>query len=52
MPAVLFVTFTFGGGVLFLLADGSVRAITAGVNVDTWAGALTPAGGEVLANDW
>jgi prepilin-type N-terminal cleavage/methylation domain-containing protein len=34
------------------LGDGSVRAISAGITGATWAAALTPAGGEVLANDW
>jgi prepilin-type N-terminal cleavage/methylation domain-containing protein len=34
------------------LGDGSVRAISGGVTARTWANALTPAGGEVLANDW
>jgi prepilin-type N-terminal cleavage/methylation domain-containing protein len=34
------------------LADGSVRSISAGISVDTWAAALTPAGGEVLGSDW
>jgi prepilin-type N-terminal cleavage/methylation domain-containing protein len=34
------------------LADGSVRAISGSVNVNTWAAALTPAGGEVLGADW
>jgi Protein of unknown function (DUF1559) len=34
------------------LGDGSVRAIRGSVSPQTWADALTPAGGEVLANDW
>jgi hypothetical protein len=34
------------------LADGSVRTLSASITPQTWAAALTPAGGEVLANDW
>jgi prepilin-type N-terminal cleavage/methylation domain-containing protein len=34
------------------LADGSVRAIRPSITPQTWAAALTPAGGETLANDW
>ena len=34
------------------LADGSVRTISASVTPVTWAAALTPAGAEVLGNDW
>jgi prepilin-type N-terminal cleavage/methylation domain-containing protein len=34
------------------LADGSVRVISASITPATWAAALTPAGGEVLGNDW
>jgi prepilin-type N-terminal cleavage/methylation domain-containing protein len=34
------------------LGDGSVRTVSAGISPITWASALTPAGGEVLSNDW
>jgi prepilin-type N-terminal cleavage/methylation domain-containing protein len=34
------------------LADGSVRTLSAGMSPITWAFALTPAGGEVLPEDW
>jgi hypothetical protein len=34
------------------LADGSVRSLSGGISAVTWAAALTPAGNEVLANDW
>jgi prepilin-type N-terminal cleavage/methylation domain-containing protein len=34
------------------LADGSVRALSASLTPDTWAAAITPAGGEVLGTDW
>src|SRR5262245_29982573 len=34
------------------LGDGSVRALSATINPATWAAALTPAGGEVLDNEW
>jgi prepilin-type N-terminal cleavage/methylation domain-containing protein len=34
-----------------LLADGSVRGVAPSINPSTWAGALTPSGGEVLT-DW
>jgi prepilin-type N-terminal cleavage/methylation domain-containing protein len=33
-----------------LLADGSVRGMSASIDPVIWAGALTPAGGEVLGN--
>jgi prepilin-type processing-associated H-X9-DG protein len=34
------------------LADGSVRFVAQGISANTWAQALTPAGGEVLGSDW
>ncbi len=34
------------------LADGSVRFLAAGISPTTWWQACTPAGGEVLNNDW
>ena len=34
------------------MSDGSIRVISASITPATWAAALTPAGGEVLANDW
>jgi prepilin-type N-terminal cleavage/methylation domain-containing protein len=34
------------------LGDGSVKSVSSGISYATWAGALTPAGGEVLGNDW
>jgi hypothetical protein len=34
------------------LADGSVRTVSGGISALTWYQALTPAGGEVLSNDW
>lgn len=33
-----------------LLADGSVRGVSPSISAGTWAGALTPTGGEVLTN--
>jgi prepilin-type N-terminal cleavage/methylation domain-containing protein len=40
------------GGVLVGLADGSVRTVAPGISFNTWTAAITPAGGEVLGNDW
>ena len=34
------------------MGDGSVRTVSAAVSPLTWAGALTPAGGEVPGSDW
>jgi prepilin-type N-terminal cleavage/methylation domain-containing protein/prepilin-type processing-associated H-X9-DG protein len=34
------------------MADGSVRGLSTGVSSTTWWYAVTPAGGEVLPNDW
>ena len=34
------------------LSDGSVRSVSASISPNTWWAALTPAGGEVLGNDW
>ncbi len=39
------------GGINALMMDGSVRNITSGVNVNAWAAALTPNGGETLNLD-
>jgi prepilin-type N-terminal cleavage/methylation domain-containing protein len=40
------------GGILVALADGSVRNVADGVSSQTWWAACTPAGGEVLGDDW
>jgi len=39
-------------GIQVGLGDGSVRSVGSGVSQTTWNAALTPAGGEVLGNDW
>ncbi|MCI0703672.1 MAG: DUF1559 domain-containing protein [Planctomycetia bacterium] len=39
------------GVCMTLLADGSVKGVSPSVNAATWAGAVTPTGGEVLG-DW
>jgi hypothetical protein len=39
-------------GILVGLGDGSVRLVGSSVSPDTWWAACTPAGGEVLGNDW
>jgi prepilin-type N-terminal cleavage/methylation domain-containing protein/prepilin-type processing-associated H-X9-DG protein len=40
------------GGINVGLGDGSVRFVSQGVSGATWFAATTPAGGEVLNNDW
>jgi prepilin-type N-terminal cleavage/methylation domain-containing protein len=40
------------GAVLVTLADGSVRPISPAISMKTWNAVLTPAGREVLGNDW
>lgn len=40
------------GGMLIALADGSVRTIAPSVAESTYWALVTPAGGEVLGNDW
>jgi prepilin-type processing-associated H-X9-DG protein len=40
------------GGINVGLGDGSVRFVRQAMNPNTWWFALTPAGGEVLGNDW
>jgi hypothetical protein len=40
------------GGILAGMGDGSVRLVNQGVSNTTWFAACTPAGGEVLPNDW
>ncbi|MBV9126387.1 MAG: DUF1559 domain-containing protein [Planctomycetes bacterium] len=39
-------------GMVVGLADGSVRTVSGSMSQLTWNNALTPAGGEVLGNDW
>jgi prepilin-type N-terminal cleavage/methylation domain-containing protein len=39
-------------GMLIALFDGSVRTVRPGVSPETFWAAVTPAGGEVLGNDW
>jgi hypothetical protein len=34
------------------LADASVRSVSSAVTGSTWWSACTPAGNEVLGNDW
>jgi prepilin-type processing-associated H-X9-DG protein len=40
------------GGINVGLGDGSVRFLNQGISGKTFFAATTPAGGEVLANDW
>lgn len=40
---------SFLGGICLLMGDGSVRVVGTDVSVETWQGAITPAGGEVLS---
>jgi prepilin-type N-terminal cleavage/methylation domain-containing protein/prepilin-type processing-associated H-X9-DG protein len=40
------------GGINAAMGDGSVRFVSEGVSQATWFAACTPAGGEVLGNDW
>ncbi len=42
----------YAAGMLVALGDGSVRTISAGISPETFWGAVTPAGGEVLGSDW
>ena len=39
-------------GMLAALGDGSVRTLSPGMSMTTFWSAVTPAGGEVLGNDW
>jgi prepilin-type N-terminal cleavage/methylation domain-containing protein len=38
--------------ILVVLADGSVRGLSGGMNPSTWWAALTPNSGDVLGSDW
>ncbi|MBX9628719.1 MAG: DUF1559 domain-containing protein [Gemmataceae bacterium] len=42
----------FASGLLASMMDGSVRSIAPGVSESTFWAAVTPAGGDVLGNDW
>ncbi len=42
----------FAAGMIVALADGSVRTLSPGISPETFWGAVTPAGGEVLGGDW
>lgn len=42
----------YRSGMLSALADGSVRILRKGMSPETYWGAVTPDGGEVLGNDW
>ena len=42
----------FPGGMSVALIDGSVRVLNGNSSVSTFWSAVTPAGGEVLGNDW
>jgi hypothetical protein len=43
---------SFDETILVGIGDGSVRIVSTGLSHDTWKAALTPAGGEVLGDDW
>jgi type II secretory pathway pseudopilin PulG len=43
---------TYHDTMLVALWDGSVRGVNASINPVTWWAAFTPAGGEILGNDW
>jgi prepilin-type N-terminal cleavage/methylation domain-containing protein len=40
------------GGIVVGMVDGSVRLVSSSISPTTWWYALTPAGGEILPNDW
>jgi type II secretory pathway pseudopilin PulG len=40
------------GGMLVAMGDGSVRTLAPGMSSTIYWGAVTPAGGEILGNDW
>ena len=40
------------GGIQVGLVDGSVRTLAPSLTGDTWAAAVTRAGGEVMGSDW
>ena len=40
------------GGMNIMLLDGSVKTVTSSIAPLTWAALLTPAGREVIGNDW
>jgi prepilin-type N-terminal cleavage/methylation domain-containing protein len=40
------------GGMQVVLADGSVRSLSPGMSGTTWWAAVTPAGNDLLGNDW
>jgi prepilin-type N-terminal cleavage/methylation domain-containing protein len=40
------------GGLLACLADGSVRSLSQSISGTTWWAACTPAGNDLLGNDW
>ena len=48
----LFLASTPHTSIQVALADGSVRSISGNISDATWAAALTPAGGEVMGDDW
>jgi prepilin-type N-terminal cleavage/methylation domain-containing protein len=43
---------SYSGGMPAALADGSVRILSDGMSKNTYWAAVTPAGGEILGNDW
>jgi prepilin-type N-terminal cleavage/methylation domain-containing protein len=42
----------YAGGLQVLLMDGSVRNVSPGIGLDSWAYAIFPNDGQVLGNDW
>jgi hypothetical protein len=40
------------GGLQVLMVDGSVRVVSPGVSLPTWASAIIPNDGRTLGNDW
>jgi prepilin-type N-terminal cleavage/methylation domain-containing protein len=43
---------SFSTAAQLAMGDGSVHSVSGSISPATWAAAMTPAGGEVLGNDW
>jgi hypothetical protein len=52
IPGASYAQSFYAAGIQVALCDASVRICSSAISLNTWSGALTPAGQEILGADW